>query len=899
MKFLSQALICLLLNASISVYCAPQVTIYLSDNSIKSASYSNEDFPDIEKLFVGVKGSDVAILKIYKANIKEIDSRKLEKLPNLIHLAIEDNWNLKRLPANAFHSNKKLYTIEIFHNSISDVSQNAFNGTFESFARDGKLWLNGNKLTKIPEFITSCPGLKLLNLDDNPIIAVNKKNFANLPGLETLKMSNTGLTTIPDETFEFSSKLFSFDVSGSKNLKSIGEKAFVGATNIKSLILDNTIISHLPSEGLETLQTLSFKGVNSLWSISKGVINLPKLERVFVPEQRRFLCCAFEYKRSHVLKPGSGGGIHRNVTRQCGGVKAQTSQTTTALSSSTTSVPSTTPKLQSTRASNASTRKLATTEDHWGPWGRFKRALLWFHEDWEPSKQKAPSTNSPLYDFTDGGWGRHTVTHVTKIFRCYNSTNTTFEKQSMTLVKCYPGPDALRPCDEIMGNTGLTVVSWLVSFLAVVGNGVVFIVLCLSRRHFTVTKFLIINLVFADMCLGLYLFILTCASIDTAGEYYNSIVSWQYNGGCDVVGFLAVFSSELSMLVLTTITIERYLAIVYAINLQKRLSMRQASIMIGCSWFISILLALLPLTGVNNYNEVAICLPFGTNSVFDKAYLGFVLSFNSLLFMIVLGCYSKIYYEVAGPNSKGRPPSQTNDNAIAKRIALLVFTDFACWLPIAIVGIIAAAGYSQSINMTVEKSKYLLVIFFPINSVCNPFLYALSTKSFRREFFTVLAQCGFCRERLHKFQSNTYTSHGARKVDKKSRANTETMTIDVQYSLAAIDNHGASLKNKKATTPTNNPADSDPAKSNNNCMNNQADKEIAETSFNTAQNEVEGTATLHPRQTNREISVASSTVDETAVLTDRAVVQIQHDDDHNAPADVLKNTHIVETAIRF
>ena len=344
-------------------------------------------------------------------------------------------------------------------------------------------------------------------------------------------------------------------------------------------------------------------------------------------------------------------------------------------------------------------------------------------------------------------------------------------------VECYPEPDALRPCDDIMGNVYLTSLSWIVSFLAVLTNGIVFGILVMSRRKFTVTKFLIINLAFADLCLGLYLFVLTCASIDTTGKYYNSVYSWQYDGGCDVIGFLAVFSSELSMLILTIITIERYLAIVYAVYLQKRLRIRHAKYLAAAAWALACMMAALPLAGINSYQEVAICLPFRISTTADIVYLGFVFGCNSFLFLVIIFCYIKIYLEVAGPFPEGRPPSHSNDSSIAKRIALLVFTDFACWLPIAIIGIIAAAGYSHTINMTVEKSKYLLVIFFPINSICNPFLYALSTRTFQREFFTVLAQCGYCHDRLHKYNTNTYTSKT--KPHNKTWRSTGTFTLSV------------------------------------------------------------------------------------------------------------------------
>ena len=328
----------------------------------------------------------------------------------------------------------------------------------------------------------------------------------------------------------------------------------------------------------------------------------------------------------------------------------------------------------------------------------------------------------------------------------------------------------------------------------------------MSRRQITVTKFLIMNLAFADLCLGLYLFILTCASIETSGKYYNSVYSWQYDGGCDVIGFLAVFSSELSMIILTLITIERYLAIVYAVYLQKRLTLRHASYLSAAGWIMAIIIAILPILGANSYDEVAICLPFKISKTADIVYLGFVFGFNSLLFALIMVCYVRIYLAVAGPYSKGRPPAQTNDSSVAKRIALLVFTDFACWLPIAVIGMIAAAGHSSTIGMTVEKSKYLLVIFFPVNSICNPFLYALSTRTFQREFFTVLAQCGFCQERLHQFNTNTYTGNSAaRKNLSKSRRGTETINLSVVGPALGTSKPKNGTAAGKITSPTHNP----------------------------------------------------------------------------------------------
>lgn len=48
-------------------------------------------------------------------------------------------------------------------------------------------------------------------------------------------------------------------------------------------------------------------------------------------------------------------------------------------------------------------------------------------------------------------------------------------------VKCYPIPDALNPCEDVMGSDWLRGSVWLVIFLAVFGNVAVLIVLFSNR----------------------------------------------------------------------------------------------------------------------------------------------------------------------------------------------------------------------------------------------------------------------------------------------------------------------------------------------------------------------------------------------------------------------------------
>lgn len=77
------------------------------------------------------------------------------------------------------------------------------------------------------------------------------------------------------------------------------------------------------------------------------------------------------------------------------------------------------------------------------------------------------------------------------------------------------------------------------------------------------------------------------------------------------------------------------------------------------------------------------------------AYLVFLLLFNGIAFLLVACAYWHMYRAVAGhgrPGSGAAPAASSADTAIAKKMALLVFTDFACWAPVAFFGLTAVGG---------------------------------------------------------------------------------------------------------------------------------------------------------------------------------------------------------------
>ncbi|XP_077191043.1 follicle-stimulating hormone receptor isoform X4 [Paroedura picta] len=326
-----------------------------------------------------------------------------------------------------------------------------------------------------------------------------------------------------------------------------------------------------------------------------------------------------------------------------------------------------------------------------------------------------------------------------------------FQCEKEVRVTCFPEPDAFNPCEDIMGYNILRVLIWFINILAIMGNLVVFIILITSQYKLTVPRFLMCNLAFADLCTGIYLLLIALKDVQTRSQYYNYAIDWQTGAGCNAAGFFTVFASELSVYTLTVITLERWHTITYAMELDRKVRFRHAVAIMLVGWVFAFTVAILPIFQVSSYMKVSICLPMDIETPLAQSYIMFLLILNILAFIIICTCYISIYFTVRNPNVF----SSNSDTKIAKRMAILIFTDFLCMAPISFFAISASLKVPL---ITVSNSKILLVLFYPINSCANPFLYAIFTKTFRRDFFILLSKFGCCEMHAQIYRTETSSS---------------------------------------------------------------------------------------------------------------------------------------------
>ncbi|VEN40464.1 unnamed protein product [Callosobruchus maculatus] len=292
-------------------------------------------------------------------------------------------------------------------------------------------------------------------------------------------------------------------------------------------------------------------------------------------------------------------------------------------------------------------------------------------------------------------------------------------------IQCLPLPGPFLPCQDLFDWWTLRCGVWIVFLCAMLGNGTVVFVLIFSRSKMDVPRFLVCNLAAADFFMGIYLGFLAVVDASTLGEFRMYAIPWQMSAGCQLSGFLGVLSSELSVWTLAVITLERNYAITHAMHLNKRLSLKHAGYIMICGWSFAIVMALMPIFNISDYRKFAVCLPFEISDPASLTYVVFLMFVNGIAFLILMGCYLKMYCAIRGSQAWN-----SNDSRIAKRMALLVFTDFLCWSPIAFFALTAAFGLQL---ITLEQAKVFTVFVLPLNSCCNPFLYAILTKQFKKD----------------------------------------------------------------------------------------------------------------------------------------------------------------------
>ncbi|CAN9507646.1 unnamed protein product [Ophioblennius macclurei] len=668
-------------------------------------------------------------LWLFETRLLSLPGDAFANMVNISRIHLSVDVKLRRLERHAFYGLRKITHIEIRNaKNLAYVDPEAF----KHLPSLKYLGIFNTGLTLFPDLtnIHSTDMNFILEIVDHPFITEIKANsFNGITGdVLTLMLYANGLREIQHHAFN-GTKLDQIDLHRNEYLTRMDDMAFAGTISGPMLLdVSNTMITSLPTTGLDYLRELKAQSAFSLKKLPPiRTFKHLAIANLTYPSH----CCGFKNLKKkrlfwEYLFCNFTASHDQHQKRSVGPLRM--------------------PSLQGDSV-------METPPDHEPYEGDHRES----QQDW-----RRGDFHGSLH-FHAYFWGQpdEDVGFGETLKNPQEDNSQEFENRYDYVVceegeevSCAPVPDAFNPCEDIMGFSFLRATVWFVSLLAVVGNVVVLLVLLTSHYKLSVSRFLMCHLAFADLCMGIYLLLIASVDLHTRAEYFNHAIDWQTGPGCGLAGFFTVFASELSVYTLTVITLERWYAITFAMRLDRKLRLHHAAAVMLAGWIFCLVLALLPLVGVSSYQKVSICLPMDTESTVAKVYILSVLILNTLAFFVICACYFKIYCAVHNPHYR----SGSKDTNIAKRMAVLIFTDFLCMAPISFYAISAVLNRPL---ITVSNSKILLVLFYPLNSCANPFLYAIFTKAFRGDVFILLSKVGLCQQQAQLFRGQTVSSKGS------------------------------------------------------------------------------------------------------------------------------------------
>lgn len=299
---------------------------------------------------------------------------------------------------------------------------------------------------------------------------------------------------------------------------------------------------------------------------------------------------------------------------------------------------------------------------------------------------------------------------------------------------CISAKDPFSSCSDLMSEIMLRILLWVSGFLAIFGNMAVIIYrLSFDKMIFKMAYgHYIVHLSFADLFMGIYLIIIAAADTYYRDTYVWDEYDWRKSPACEIAGFLSTMSSETSTFFIFLITLDRFFAMRFPFRGIK-ISGHVITFTCVVTWALGFLIASIPLLpnfkhwDLYSRNGMCLALPLTNKRQPGWQFSTSIFIFlNFFLFILIAFGQLAIYKSVFAmrmSQSKLNNASfrRAQDLAVAKNLFLVVITDFMCWFPIGVMGLLALSGH----EIGSEAYAWSAVLVLPVNSAINPLLYTV------------------------------------------------------------------------------------------------------------------------------------------------------------------------------
>ncbi|XP_072042729.1 uncharacterized protein [Amphiura filiformis] len=668
------------------------------------------------------------ILLLHENQLRDLKPGIFDSLGNLTDLWLFGN-QLTELDVKVFQSLHKLPSLVLYANQLRELKS----GMFDSLGNLTEVWLYENQLTALdanifqrlyklsilglhknqlrelkPGIFDSLGNLTELSLYENHLTELDINLFQGLHKLSILSLYNNYLTLIKPDTFYDQSQLSELHLNDN-SISVLSSGLFLSLRGLKRLEIERNNLSNLQPGVFKSLGNLSHLWLhyNKLTQLSmnvfQGLLNL-----------------------EYLTLSGNGLTYLESFTFQ---------------------------HLESLLVLKMGENKLLEIQKD-----AFKGNL-----------------HLQLVDLTFNPLGRLTYDSLSEL-----ENNTTISVDSEAVCKCIihqdKGPRCaarkdLSPylsCEPLLYKEVIRLTVWLLGLSIIVANSVVIFWGCVqlrkekTKRDEVKQKLLIVNLAAADLLMGLYLLILGAVDNHYGTYFPFHAEKWRTSLLCKFSAVLSVLSSEASLFFLTLISFDRFWSL-KNISRQNLLHTRMSRVIATVAiWALAIVLSTIPL-GLDDedfeFSQVCIGLPiarrinfhtereplnvsltdsdrvdnisFQTLNVTGTSLapyysISLFLGVNFFCCVSVAICYISIFSIIIYTRTVAHLTMNVSrwrrEVRTALKMGIIVITDFVCWMPIIIIGILVQTEYTE-----LSPTTYAWVIAFalPINSAVNPFLYAI------------------------------------------------------------------------------------------------------------------------------------------------------------------------------
>ena len=302
---------------------------------------------------------------------------------------------------------------------------------------------------------------------------------------------------------------------------------------------------------------------------------------------------------------------------------------------------------------------------------------------------------------------------------------------------CHAPEDEISSCQDLLRSNSYRVLLAIFNTLALLGNGVSFVFRLSSMKKAGSQGFsvFVLHLCVSDFLMGIYLTVIGIADRLYQNSYVWKDTAWRHSPACQMAGFLSLVSCEVSAFIICLITLDRFLVVRFPLSFLhfKGWNAQLASCL---SWLVGVIMAAVPLLPAvahwHFYSQTGICIPLPVTRKLLPGHqfsFGVMIILNFILFLVIAVGQLAIYFSVRSNTLKASYASQcSQETSIAQRLFIIAMSDFLCWFPIGLIGLLAF----KQIPISGEINVALAIIVMPMNSALNPFLYTVNIMLERR-----------------------------------------------------------------------------------------------------------------------------------------------------------------------